>query len=81
MVELGLGIRIVCRIKAATPVAAAATPAASPDLSALSSMLKARWKGDTKQAAAPATLRVGQIASFRIAILDRDAKKIELETA
>ena len=45
-------------------------------------MLQSRWKGDTKQPAAKAAdLRVGQIASFRIAALDREGKKIELETA
>ena len=44
-------------------------------------MLQSRWKGDTKPAPKAADLRVGQIASFRIVTLDREAKKIELEPA
>ncbi len=81
IVELGLGIRTTCRV-AAAPAVAEATAAPALDLSSLTSMLQSRWKGDTKSATAkPADLRVGQIASFRIAILDREQKKIELETA
>jgi len=67
-VELGDGIRAVCRIRmsgaAAAPSAPAPAPAASPkskakakaeakpDLSSLSSMLKDRWKGNTPSAQA-----------------------------
>jgi len=51
-----------------------------PDLSSLGSMLQARWKsgaaaGETK----PESLRAGQIRKFRIAKLDPETKKIELE--
>jgi small subunit ribosomal protein S1 len=77
-VELGEGIIAQCRVSAS-----AAEESAEPgkaDLSSLTSMLQARWKG-----AAPATaakhegLKAGQIRSFRIAKLDAGAKKIELE--
>jgi small subunit ribosomal protein S1 len=54
--------------------------AAKADLSSLSSMLTARWKGSAAGGASkrePA--QTGQIRSFRIAKLDPAAKKIELE--
>jgi len=81
-VELGEGIQAACRV---------ATDAAEPedkpaeakvDLSSLSSMLAAKWKGG--QSAGPAgrePARAGQIRSFRIVKLDPAAKKIELELA
>ena len=80
-VELGEGIRAMCR--AAAPVAAAAPASGGAvDLSALTSMLKARWKGGAAPAGSqPEPLRVGQIRSFRIAKLDRETEKIELKLA
>lgn len=79
-VELGEGIRAQCSTTAAPAVAASAPGAA--DLSSLTSMLQARWKGNAKHPAPkPAELHVGQIASFRISVLDPDTKKIELESA
>jgi small subunit ribosomal protein S1 len=82
IVELGQGIRTTSRVAASAPAAADAAAAPQLDLSSLTSMLQSRWKGDTKQAAPKAAdLRDGQIASFRIVTLDREAKKIELEPA
>ncbi len=85
VVELGEGIRAICNASAA-PVAAATTPSAAasgaPDLSALSSMLKDRWKGNTQAAtSAPEPLAEGQIRRFKIKKLDADGKKIEVELA
>jgi small subunit ribosomal protein S1 len=85
VVELGEGIRCTCR-GAAAPAAQSAAPEAKPaakaDLSSLSSMLKARWKGDAPApSAAPEPLAEGQIRSFKIVKLDADAKKIEVELA
>jgi small subunit ribosomal protein S1 len=84
-VELGEGIQGICRI----PVEATAgrsekkTPAGSkPDLSSLSSMLQARWKGDAAEG--PSKLDVvqpGQVRSFRVAKLDPTTKKIDLDLA
>jgi small subunit ribosomal protein S1 len=77
-VELGEGIIAQCRVSASAAEESAESGKA--DLSSLTSMLQARWKG-----AAPATapkreaLKAGQIRSFRIAKLDAGAKKIELE--
>jgi small subunit ribosomal protein S1 len=83
-VELGEGVRAICKI-AAPP--SAPEPAAKPgktDLSSLSAMLNARWKGGASGAAGeakPASMSTGQVLGFRITRLDRDAKKIELELA
>ena len=91
-VELGEGIQAVCAITAENSrenaPAEQNASSAKPDLSSLSSMLKARWKGSTSGSAAiaagsrkPQPLEAGQIRSFRIANLDPGAKKIELELA
>ena len=85
-VELGEGIRATCRIaKAAAPQESAAT-AGKADMSSLSAMLNARWKGgavstEAGNANQPEPLRAGQIRSFRIVQLDAAAKKIEVELA
>jgi small subunit ribosomal protein S1 len=53
-----------------------------PDLSNLSSMLKARWQGNAPAASAkPEPLSEGQIRSFKIVKLDPETKKIEVELA
>jgi small subunit ribosomal protein S1 len=82
-VELGEGIRATCRIVDKAPAKEEAKPEAKANLSSLSSMLQARWKGGVPAggAAKPEAVHAGQIRSFRIAALDRDAKKIELELA
>jgi small subunit ribosomal protein S1 len=50
------------------------------DLSALSSLLSARWKGNAPAAAAAAEPPAqGQIRSFKIMKLDAATKKIEVE--
>jgi small subunit ribosomal protein S1 len=89
-VELGEGIVARCRMDAANLAEGAAekevraepdSPSSKPDLSSLSSMLQARWKGGSAAAgtAQPEAVRAGQIRKFRIAKLDAAAKKIELE--
>jgi small subunit ribosomal protein S1 len=68
---------------------AASTPAeqehkgeAKVDLSSLTSMLQARWKGGAPSTASkPETLQAGQVRSFRIVKLDREAAKVEVELA
>ncbi|MBZ5532799.1 MAG: 30S ribosomal protein S1 [Acidobacteriia bacterium] len=87
-VELGEGVHGVCRMAAtSSPKHEAAKPAAEKaeakaDLSSLSSMLKARWKG-ADEAASPKkeAATAGQIRSFKISKLDPALKKIELELA
>lgn len=85
-VELGEGVFATCRMKEEKSAEVPQAPAGSAraDLSSLSSMLQARWKGagNTGRGNAkhePAS--AGQIRSFRISKLDPEAKKIELEMA
>ncbi len=62
--------------------AAPAPTAGKPDLSQLSSMLKAQWKGNAlARSAQPEPLAEGQIRTFKIVKLDADSKKIEVELA
>ncbi|MGO9084679.1 MAG: 30S ribosomal protein S1 [Candidatus Sulfotelmatobacter sp.] len=81
-VELGEGIHATC-----TAAAAAVAPKPEPkpdakaDLSSLSSMLQARWKTGAGAPPKAEPARAGQIRSFRIAKLDRAAKRIEVELA
>jgi small subunit ribosomal protein S1 len=79
-VELGEGIEGVYRTGTETSAAEAPPVEGKVDLSALSSMLKARWKGGPSNVAAkPEAINAGQIRSFRIARMEPDAKKLELE--
>jgi small subunit ribosomal protein S1 len=58
------------------------TQAGNADLSSLTSMLQARWKGSAPAASAkPEPLRAGQVRSFKIAKIDAGTKQIELEPA
>ncbi len=80
VVELGEGIRANCAVSVMTEPTASSQSEAKLDLSALSSMLSARWKGETKASGAQAEpLHVGQVRNFKIATMDRDAKQISLE--
>jgi small subunit ribosomal protein S1 len=81
-VELGEGIHGDCPVAQAQK---AAQPDASParaDLSSMTSMLQARWKGSSPAAKpAPEPVRSGQIRSFRIAALDAANRQIQLTLA
>jgi small subunit ribosomal protein S1 len=83
-VELGEGIEASSRVPAETTAAAEPQVAGKVDLSSLTSMLQARWKGATASGvsapvAKPEPARAGQIRTFRIAKLDPAGKRIELE--
>ncbi|MBS1853242.1 MAG: 30S ribosomal protein S1 [Acidobacteria bacterium] len=81
-VELGEGIQAACRLSGSTAEKEENQPQAKADLSSLTSMLQARWKGGAASSASkPEPLQAGQIRSFRITRLDADAKKIEVELA
>jgi small subunit ribosomal protein S1 len=76
-VELGEGIR--ARAGLVAEAAKEEVKSGAPDLSSFSSMLAARWKNGPSAAEAKAEpVRVGQIRSFRITLLDREAKKVEV---
>ncbi|HEV2274552.1 MAG TPA: 30S ribosomal protein S1 [Acidobacteriaceae bacterium] len=77
-VELGEGIEAICRLPEGSAAAAPET-GGKADLSSLTSMLQARWKGGGQNKPAPEPARSGQIRSFRIAALDPGAKSIRLE--
>lgn len=51
------------------------------DLSALSSMLKERWKNGPVAETKADEVRAGQILSFRITKLDAETNTIELQSA
>lgn len=84
-VELGEGIEGSYRVSASAAASgllessSGSAAGGKPDLSALTSMLQARWKGGATVAAKREPLRAGQIRNFRIARLDPAARKIELE--
>jgi small subunit ribosomal protein S1 len=79
-VELGEGVHATCRLSADAPREEENFKQDNVDLSSLTSMLQARWKGGQggggPKGEGP---RSGQIRSFRISKLDAAAKKIELE--
>lgn len=84
IIELGEGIRGTCPSTGGSAEKAAAEPAPAPraDLSSLTSLLQARWKGSSPNASAkPEPLRAGQIRSFKITRLDAEKKAIDLELA
>ncbi|HWR37380.1 MAG TPA: 30S ribosomal protein S1 [Clostridia bacterium] len=82
-VELGEGIQGICRIPAQEREKQETQSKAKLDLSSLTSMLNARWKGGAfaGNSSKPEPVRAGQIRSFRITNLDLPAKQIELELA
>ncbi len=83
-VELGEGVQATCRLAGVKQDSSApsTTAPAKADLSSLSSMLQARWKGGGGGGPVkPEAAKAGEIRSFRIAKLDAAAKRIELEEA
>jgi small subunit ribosomal protein S1 len=80
-VELGEGIHAACKAGSATPTKSDAVAPATADLSSLSSMLQARWKTGAGAPVKAEPARAGQVRSFRIAQIDRAAKKIVVEPA
>src|SRR5947209_2879905 len=77
-VELGQGVRGTWRISSTGAAQQQTESGGKADLSSLSSMLQARWKGAAGGATQDA-ITPGQIRSFRISKLDQASKKIELE--
>jgi small subunit ribosomal protein S1 len=82
-VELGEGIHAVCKLRAETSEKEEKQADPRTDISSLTSMLEAKWKGGGQATGAPRRepVRAGQIRSFRIVKLDAAGKRIELELA
>lgn len=80
-VELGEGIHAACKAGSAAPTKRDAPTPGPADLSSLSSMLQARWKTGAGAPVKAEPARAGQVRSFRIAQIDRAAKKIVVEQA
>jgi len=77
---LGDGIHATCRLNADAARPAEQRQESKVDLSSLTSMLEAKWKGGEGGGEAKLERpRAGQVRSFRIVKLDPAAKKIELE--
>jgi small subunit ribosomal protein S1 len=78
-VELGEGIEGICPLEPEAVAGVAAQGETKVDISSLSSMLKARWKGGPSSgAASPQALQAGQIRSFKVGATAPDARKIAL---
>jgi small subunit ribosomal protein S1 len=81
-VELGEGVLATCALALEGSAKPEASSDSSGNVSAMGSMLMARWKGGAAGASSkPEPVRAGQIRNFRIAQLDPEAKTIELELA
>ncbi|HEX8816547.1 MAG TPA: 30S ribosomal protein S1 [Terriglobales bacterium] len=80
-VQVGEGLQVACAVKNETPNREAAQKTNKADLSSLTSMLQARWKGGAGGEQKQEPIAAGQIRQFRIAKLDAATKKIELELA
>ena len=80
-VDLGEGVQGMCRMDAEGSAQRETPDESKPDLSSLTSMLHARWKGHAAGGPQSAAVSAGQIRSFRVAKLDPAAKKIELVLA
>lgn len=79
-VELGEGMQFPCRVPVETSEVPQAANEGKADLSSLSLMLKARWKGESQgPSTKPDVLSAGQIRSFRLASLNGETKEIGLE--
>ena len=81
-VELGEGVLATCALTLEGISKPEASADSSASVSAMGSMLMARWKGGAAGVSSkPEPVRAGQIRSFRIAKLDSETKKIELVPA
>lgn len=79
-VQLGEGVLAVSSNVTDTESAVAAVTAPVLDLSALTSMLNARWKGgESNSSPKSEALQVGQLRSFKIAAIDQETKEIALD--
>ncbi|HVP65145.1 MAG TPA: S1 RNA-binding domain-containing protein [candidate division Zixibacteria bacterium] len=81
-VELGEGIQANCQIEGSIAPKEETRSEGKADLSSLSSMLQARWKGQASENEPKRdSIVAGQVRSFKIVKLDADTKQIEVAPA
>ncbi len=82
-VELGEGVIAECRLPSGESVSERPLAQGQADLSSLTAMLAAKWKGGKASAAASheEPVRAGQVRSFRISSLDSGLKRVDVELA
>jgi small subunit ribosomal protein S1 len=80
-VELGEGVMGYCQLAAEGAGGGDQGRGQQFDVSALSTMLAAKWKGEAATAGGGEPLRGGQVRSFRISKIDPEQKRIDLELA
>jgi small subunit ribosomal protein S1 len=79
VVELGEGIRATCSLGAGAEASAGEQQGGQKvDLSALTSMLQARWKTGAGAVAKVEPVKVGQVRSFRIVGMEKEGIRVEL---
>lgn len=82
VVELGEGVRATCKEGVKPADSASTSSSGGLDLSSLTSMLNAKWKSGAGSASQGSeALGVGQVRSFKLVKLDREAETIEVKTA
>ena len=77
-VELGEGIFGTCKLPQSESAGTSPEASNKPDLSALSLMLKARWKGNAATPDASQSVAAGQVRSFKLVSINPETKQIEL---
>ena len=81
-IELGEGVLATCHLEDDAPAESQTAGPGNVDLSSLTSLLQARWKGQSEAVSSKRTaLQTGQVRSFRIVAIDRNAKTIAVELA
>ncbi len=80
-VELGEGVYATCRLGGGAAEEESSGGGGKVDLSSMTSMLAAKWKGGNGGASKQEAARAGQVRSFRLVKLDPAAKRIEVELA
>lgn len=81
VVELGEGVSATCKVTDGSDASEAGSAGGGKaDLASLTSMLQSRWKSGSAPASSSASaLQPGQVRSFRIVQLDREAGTIQVE--
>lgn len=80
-VEVGDGVYGICKLTPSQGGEEGKAGGSKADLSQLTAMLAARWKSGPDLESEQKEIRTGQIRQFRLAAVDPESKRIELEIA